>query len=576
MRIKLLSIFLSVSLFLMVSPLLAQQTEPVTLYMPGNTIVTLDPQLVAETDSLDVDENVFLGLTDIDPKTLQVRPEAATKWQTNETGDVWTFNLRTDIPWVAWNPVNKQAAVLRNVTAEDFVYAIRRGCDPRVNGAYIGLAAQLIKGCEGVAALDPQTVTDADLEQISVEALGDSRLQITTKGIIPYFLSALSMPIFRAVPREIIEFYGDDWTNIGTIVSNGSYLLDEQRPGIQWSFVKNPLYPADVNDTYGGNIERVVIKIGCNACFQGDEYLRGQLDIAPVGGGDVIDMIRANPDLNAQYIQGKRLSVEYLVFNYEKPPFDNVHVRRAFSTVMNREAFTRIFLKGTSLPIDHIAPPGAMGAMPPGSFVIGSATSPGYDPDYARTELAAGGYPNCEGFPPITLFVIESYQGDHIKQSAANELGCDPLLLNVLNVDFGTLMQLSSSSTMPADQRPNAFVFIWGADYPDAYNFLHDVLGCDGMNASRRPCGVLDEQIVAAGQEFDYERRGALFAEIERAMFGIDGEFPVAPIRIPTDPILVKPWLTGFFETDGIFAGKHWNTYHIDQAAQLAGRAVSP
>jgi ABC-type oligopeptide transport system substrate-binding subunit len=56
-----------------------QGTEPVTVYSAGSDLVsTLDPQLAADSLSIPPVENLFLGLTDIDPKTTKIRPELAT------------------------------------------------------------------------------------------------------------------------------------------------------------------------------------------------------------------------------------------------------------------------------------------------------------------------------------------------------------------------------------------------------------------------------------------------------------------------------------------------------------------
>ena len=86
------------------SPMM-QGTEPITNYgATSRLLATVDPQRSEDDLSITVVENLFLGLTDVDPKTSQIRPEAATKWEKNATGDVWTFTLRNDIPWVRWNP----------------------------------------------------------------------------------------------------------------------------------------------------------------------------------------------------------------------------------------------------------------------------------------------------------------------------------------------------------------------------------------------------------------------------------------------------------------------------------------
>jgi ABC-type transport system substrate-binding protein len=70
------------------SPLL-QSPEPITLYTASTGLIaTLDPQVAQDTASIAIIENLFLGLTDFDPKTNTIRAELATSWQANETGDV--------------------------------------------------------------------------------------------------------------------------------------------------------------------------------------------------------------------------------------------------------------------------------------------------------------------------------------------------------------------------------------------------------------------------------------------------------------------------------------------------------
>jgi ABC-type transport system substrate-binding protein len=84
------------------SPLL-QSPEPVTLYTASTGLIaTLDPQVAQDTASIQIIENLFLGLTDFDPKTNTIRAELATSWEANAEGDVWTFTLRDDVPWVRY------------------------------------------------------------------------------------------------------------------------------------------------------------------------------------------------------------------------------------------------------------------------------------------------------------------------------------------------------------------------------------------------------------------------------------------------------------------------------------------
>jgi len=69
-------------------------TEGGTLYyvLSGDP-KTLNPALAQETTSTAVIGDVFSGLTRLDLKTMEVRPDLAKRWEVSEDGRVWTFYL---------------------------------------------------------------------------------------------------------------------------------------------------------------------------------------------------------------------------------------------------------------------------------------------------------------------------------------------------------------------------------------------------------------------------------------------------------------------------------------------------
>src|SRR5258708_1168826 len=154
--------------------------EPVTLYLTDQSLaVTLDPQMAEDNLSVAAIENLFLGLTDLNPKPPKIRGEAGNEWKKipmNNGGTAWIFTLRNDIPWVRWDPATKKAKEIRKVTAADFVYGIKRSCDPRLGAYYTRVAAALIKGCDIVSAIKPNAIKSSGFAQISVRALSPSHL----------------------------------------------------------------------------------------------------------------------------------------------------------------------------------------------------------------------------------------------------------------------------------------------------------------------------------------------------------------------------------------------------------------
>lgn len=555
------------------SPML-QATEPVTIYGATAALInTLDPQVAEDSISIPPIENLFLGLTDLDPKTTAVRPEMATSWEVNDTGDVWTFTLRNDVPWVRYNPATQETTELRKVVADDFVYGIKRACDPRTGGYYSSVAAAMIKGCAEAFGSDPASVTDEVLDQVGVKALSETQLEVTLKGSLGFFLSASGMWVFRATPKEVIEEFGEKWIEPGNIVTNGPFVLAEWDRPVNRVFVKNPLYPAGVSDNYGGNIERVNTIVVNDGGTIFSLYQNNEIDTSGVPAAE-LQRIRADATLSKELRQNSDLAVFYFGFAYDKPPFDNVHVRRAFSASIDRQLFVSETQSDQGVPMAHFMPPGIRGAVPINEVGIGQPATPGFDPELAKSELEKGGFPNCEGLPEISVAVYQgaSNWAEFLQNGIQTHLGCDPSKIVIEEVEFGVLLSTIKADT-PTAQRPHIWTLGWGPDYPDGHNWVHDVLSCKADNPFKRECSeAIDGKIDAAATEVDPAKREQLYREIEEAFFGPEGDFPIAPLFLNINIFMVKPWYTGFWDTDGLFGGPHWESRKIDQAMQLAAR----
>jgi len=553
---------------------MAQATEPVTIYGATTAqINSLDPQYAEDSVSIPPVENLFLGLTDLDPKTTAVRPEAASKREVNEAGDTWTFTLRDDIPWVRYNPATKETTEIRKVTAQDFEYGIKRACNPNTTSYYASVVAAMIEGCDTARAIDPAAFKPEDLDQVGVKSLSDTQLEVKTKGPLGFFLSASGMWVLRATPKEAIEEFGDRWTEPGNIITNGPFVLAEWDKPVNRVFLKNTLYPEAVNDNYGGNIERVsTIVVGDGGSIW-SLYQNSEIESSGVPAAE-LQRVRGDAELSKELRQTSDLAVFYFGFMFDKAPFDNVHVRRAFSAALDRKAFVSETQQDQGVPMAHFMPPGIRGAVPINEVGIGQPDTPGFDAAFAKSEMEAGGFPNCEGFPEVNIAV---YQGasdwaQFLQNAVQTNLGCDPSKIIIEEVEFGVLLSTIKRAT-PVAQRPHMFTLGWGPDYPDAHNWIHDVLSCNADNPFNRPCDeALDGKIDAAATETDPLKREQMYRELEEAFFGADGVFPIAPLFLNINIFMVKPWYTGFFETDGLFGGPHWNSRKVDQAAQLAAR----
>jgi oligopeptide transport system substrate-binding protein len=546
-------------------------TDPslVTYYIhDGDVSIERDPQLAGSLTSVRTVDNLFLGLTDLSPETGEVRPELATEWSVSDDGLTWTFDIRTDVPWVSWNPETGEARVERMVNAEDIVTGTRRACNATLGGSYGPVTASFISGCsEVLASAEPD---QALFEGVGVRAVDEDTVEFTLVAPTGFFPAVASLWTLRAVPGELIEEFGPEWIDVGNAWFNGPFLMESYTPGVGRTLIRNPFMPDDLRGP--GNVDRVeIIVINDNSTLL-SLYLNGQVDMIRAGGlpeGELTGIVE-NEELADQLLFITGTGIDYLSFNNGKPPFDNVYVRRAFSAAINREQIIADAAGGLGAPLIHITPP-SMPAAPPIDEI-----GVGYDPDWAREQLAQSPYPGCEGFPDVfsvsqpgrrTLYV------EFLVQQWATELGCDPAKFHNETIeDFSNMIPIISINNNMED-RPEWHPIGWGPDYPDANNWVGDILKCDIDNAfTSRPCSEVDDLIQQAREETDPATRSEMYAEIEEMFFGYDGIFPVAPIRLSATYALYQTYVDGPIETDGLVGGEHYDWYTIDQEAQSANR----
>lgn len=547
---------------------------PVTYYLAnGVDIITLDPQRVEDRESITAIEQLFLGLTDIHPVTNEFVPELATDWTISEDRLTWTFTIRDNVPWVRYDPATGTFERLRNVTAADVAYGIQRACDPRFAGYFNQSIVALIVGCEAVFNADPKTVQDTDFAQIAVRAPDDVTLEISLTEPAEYFLSLTTLWSMRPVMPEVIAEYGESWTSPGTIVTNGPFALVEWLPGVRWEYVRNPYLPDDLRGP--GNVERVEVEYREDVDARYAKFQDSELDQTSIPSAE-LETVRSDPAYADKLIAIPTQVVYYYGLNQSLPPFDNVHVRRAFSAMIDRERLVQEVGQNRGLPMIHLSPPEIFGAPPIDQVGVG------YDPDYARAELAAGGYSECAGLPAIVItsyFGTEKW-GESLVQSAEDVLGCDPDIFAIEHIVFSST---PGWIDYPPDGPVPALLWTsgWFSDYPDAHNWLANVLGCNEepsvvatwtLFALSRPCNETDDLIAQAAAESDPAVRTALYAEIEERFFGPEGEYPILPLYMRVDFLLRQRWIAAPLETDGLFAGVHYDWVTIDQIAQLAAR----
>jgi oligopeptide transport system substrate-binding protein len=550
-----------------VTPTPVPGEEKVTLnWNLGTEPPTLDPALAEDTTSVACIENLFLGLTDLDPETNEVVPELATEWSVSEDGLVWTFKMRQDAKWVKYNRGTGKVEELGPVTAHDVVYGVKRTLNPKTASGY-AYVLYIIKGGEAFNTADPEALSDEEFaaleEGVGVKAVDDYTVEFTLEHPAGYFPAIASMWVARPQPKDAIEAHGERWIEPGFIVTNGPYVLVDWVHEDSMVLEKNPLfYAADEVQ-----IERVELVMVVEASTAMAMYEANQLDDTSPPLEDM-DRVKADPVLSKELYIAPRDCTYYYGFTNDKPPMDNKLVRRALSAAIDRQGLIDNVLKGGQLPANTFAP-----SMIFGNAALDPRIAPWALPEslggtgYAKAvELAKGwlaeaGYPDAKGFPTITLMYNTSEGHKKIAEAIAamwkDALGID---VKVENQEWKVYLNTISKKT-PVEEMPHVWRLGWCADYPDENNWVKEVFAPSARNDIRWNNQEFQKIVDEAEVSPDPAKRKELYFQAEKIL--CDDEAAIAPIYYYTTVALTKPWLTRYY---GEMGGEHWWKYKIDWA----------
>ena len=185
---------------------------------------SLDPHQVSGNWEDRIIGDMFMGLT-TEAADGTVIPGAAESWTISDDGLTYTFTLR-DHTWSDGTPV----------TAEDFVFGLRRILDPATAAEY----AYLLFPIKNAEAINSGNL--ADPEALGARAVDPKTLEITLEQPTSYFLGLLTHYTSFPIPKHKVEELGDDWVKPGNIVGNGAYTVVEWVPNSQVRMEKSDTF----------------------------------------------------------------------------------------------------------------------------------------------------------------------------------------------------------------------------------------------------------------------------------------------------------------------------------------------
>ncbi|MBI3805892.1 MAG: peptide ABC transporter substrate-binding protein [Nitrospirae bacterium] len=463
---------------------------------------TLDWSLATDNVSIRVIENLMEGLAEYDPQ-LRPRPAIAQSWEVSPDGLRYLFHLREDVFWTDG----------KRVTAGDFEYSWKRLLDPKTASEY----AYFLYDLRGAAEYNAGETKDPD--RVGVKALDEKTLQVDLKKPAVYFPSITTFTATFPLRRDLIEQYGERWTEPAHLITCGPFRLNEWRHEYRLTLDANDRY-------YGGRpaLDRLVFYVVEEETTALTLYETDHLDrvaLPPVA----IPRYQHHPD----YIHAPFLRGYYYGFNIERAPFNDVRVRRAFALAIDRNEIPKI-LKGGEIPATSWIPEGMFGYNPK----IGL----GFDPERAKALLAEAGHPSGAGLPTITLAFntdpTNRLIAENIQAQWKRNLGVS---IELDNMEWKVYLKRLKEET------PQIFRLGWGADYPDPDNFMNLFTSTSGNNYSHWKNADYDRLISEAASEPDETKRRNLYDETQRIL--TERAAPMIPLFFAAQNLLIKPEIQG-------------------------------
>src|SRR5690349_16728638 len=245
--VRFLAIAVLMMAFTAVSMVHAQDKKIITsgISMVGADIETIDPGIAQTVSSIDVINELFIGLTSVNSKDNSLTPGIASSFDVSTDKLTYTFHLADNIPWVHYNKdtdaveeVKDDKGNVRMVTADDVVYGIIRGLDPATASPYAYVYPDFISGAGDFNA------GKGKAEDVKVKAVDAKTVEITAPTAVGFAPFIYGMWTLRPVPKWAIDASGDKWTEPENINTYGPFALKEWNHDSDLTMIKNPFWPA--------------------------------------------------------------------------------------------------------------------------------------------------------------------------------------------------------------------------------------------------------------------------------------------------------------------------------------------
>ncbi len=349
----------------------------------------------------------------------------------------------------------------------------------------------------------------------SIEATDDYTVTFKLCKPDPAFLQKIAFSVYSIYPSEWIEATTGDGTRtsegLERPIGTGPYMISEWNRGESITFTANPNYWGEPPKA-----ETLVFRWSSESAARLLELQSGTVDgIDNVGPND-FDVVRNDSNLSLN--ERPALNIFYIGMTNTFAPFDNQDVRQAIAKGIDRQRIVDTFYPAGSEVASHFTPC---------AIVNGCAGEEWYefDPEAARAQLAAAGFP--DGFKTKLFYrdVVRSYLpqvgnvAQDIQAQLKENLNIDA---EIVLMESGAFIEAASTGSLDG-----LYLLGWNADYPHPTNFLDYHFGASNPQFGNQS-PTYYEALAKAAQLADPAQAAPLYAEANNAIKEFVPMIPVA------------------------------------------------
>jgi peptide/nickel transport system substrate-binding protein len=371
---------------------------------------SMDESTIFDNNSIWILEQIFQPLYTVTPDGRGVTPRLATGYTASADGLTYTFTLRKGVKF----------STGQLMTSADVKFSLEQTMAASAGWGYIDAA---IKSVDDPT---PDTVV-LHLKYKWAPLLAD--LSLFANGVVPNNYGG----------KTAAQFYQDP-------VGTGPFKWDYWHKGSALKLVRNPFYwekgkpylnSVTWTDVPSDNTRQLQVK--------GDQ---AQIDQFP--SWSTVGALKSTPGVDMTLFNSTETN--YVAFNENVKPFQDVHVRRAISLAINRSSLVKAVLFGNGKPANSLFPP---------QVPFYDPTTPGYQYNLteAKAQMAQSSVPH--GF--TTTMLLPSGNSDYatiatIMQSELKPLG---ITVKIQTLDPNT------ANTNFQNEKYDMTLSLWTMDIPD-------------------------------------------------------------------------------------------------------------